>query len=217
MTQLMYGRNVAKQLLTDPRKVHRVYLAGTDRELEAMCRKHNIRVEHTDRRSLNKLAGTDRHQGVVVEIDPYKTVPVADLVNGRKGEYGFIILLDEANLSPMEYYWSDFMNICDDLGPQSTVNLGENYVFGIPETLHFVATINNDHTTETLSPRLIDRAERGDDGHYVASSSVGPDRQTCADYYDAYYRYSDELIQKGDSRELSEDCDLVQTLQTYTK
>lgn len=70
----------------------------------------------------------------------------------------YVILLDEANLSPMEYYWSDFMNICDDLGPDSTVNLGEDYVFGIPETLHFVATINNDHTTETLSPRLIDRA-----------------------------------------------------------
>ena len=70
----------------------------------------------------------------------------------------YIILLDEANLSPMEYYWSDFMNICDDLGPHSKVNLGEDYVFGVPETLHFVATINNDHTTETLSPRLIDRA-----------------------------------------------------------
>lgn len=70
----------------------------------------------------------------------------------------YIILLDEANLSPMEYYWSEFMNICDDLGPHSKVNLGEDYVFGVPETLHFVATINNDHTTETLSPRLIDRA-----------------------------------------------------------
>lgn len=70
----------------------------------------------------------------------------------------YIILLDEANLSPMEYYWSDFMNICDDLGPHSKVNLGEDYVFGVPETLHFVATINNDHTTETLSPCLIDRA-----------------------------------------------------------
>ena len=70
----------------------------------------------------------------------------------------YIILLDEANLSPMEYYWSDFMNICDDLGPHSKVNLGEDYVFGVPETLHFVATINNDHSTETLSPRLIDRA-----------------------------------------------------------
>lgn len=76
----------------------------------------------------------------------------------KMSRFPFIILLDEANLSPMEYYWSDFMNICDDLGPQSKVNLGEDHVFGIPETLHFVATINNDHTIETLSPRLIDRA-----------------------------------------------------------
>lgn len=49
------------------------------------------------------------------------------------------------------------------------------------------------------------------------SDSQKNEWQTCAGYYDAYYRYSDELIQKGDSRELSEDCDLVQTLQTYTK
>lgn len=78
----------------------------------------------------------------------------------KKGlsKFPFIILLDEANLSPMEHYWSDFMNICDDLGPHSKVNLGEEYIFSIPETLHFVATINNDHTTEELSPRLIDRA-----------------------------------------------------------
>lgn len=72
--------------------------------------------------------------------------------------YPFFILLDEANLSPMEYYWADFMNICDDLKDNHTINLGNDYVFKIPETLHFLATINNDHTTETLSPRLVDRA-----------------------------------------------------------
>lgn len=70
----------------------------------------------------------------------------------------YLILLDEANLSPMEYYWSDFMRLCDNTALPRTVNLGENYIFRIPENLHFVATINNDHTTETLSPRLIDRS-----------------------------------------------------------
>ncbi len=70
----------------------------------------------------------------------------------------YVILLDEANLSPMEYYWSDFMNLCDNLSSTSSVNLGEDFIFSIPETLHFVATINNDHTTENLSPRLKDRA-----------------------------------------------------------
>ncbi|MBO4401823.1 MAG: AAA family ATPase [Selenomonadaceae bacterium] len=70
----------------------------------------------------------------------------------------FVVLLDEANLSPMEYYWSDFMNLCDELDENSSVNLGSDYIFLVPETLRFVATINNDHTTEELSPRLIDRA-----------------------------------------------------------
>lgn len=72
--------------------------------------------------------------------------------------YPFLILLDEANLSPMEYYWADFMNVSDDRTDNHTVNLGSDNILEIPETLHFIATINNDHTTEALSPRLIDRA-----------------------------------------------------------
>lgn len=77
---------------------------------------------------------------------------------GDKSTMPFLVLLDEANLSPMEYYWADFMSICDDRNEKSYISLGENYRFYIPDTLRFVATINNDHTTEVLSPRLIDRA-----------------------------------------------------------
>ncbi|WP_196803876.1 AAA family ATPase [Butyrivibrio sp. XBB1001] len=80
-----------------------------------------------------------------------------EFIEGSK-KYPFIILLDEANLSSMEYYWADFMNVCDDRKINNTVNLGNDNVFYIPETLRFLATINNDHTTEALSPRLIDRA-----------------------------------------------------------
>ena len=72
----------------------------------------------------------------------------------------FLVLLDEANLSPMEYYWESFMNICDDIsnGIHAKIDLGAGYTFPIYDGLRFVATINNDHTTETLSPRLLDRA-----------------------------------------------------------
>ena len=89
----------------------------------------------------------------------FEALQIAD-IEEEKGVSAFpmLILLDEANLSPMEYYWADFMNICDDLGASNEINIGESTVLNIPETLHFVATINNDHTTETLSPRLIDRA-----------------------------------------------------------
>lgn len=70
----------------------------------------------------------------------------------------FYILLDEANLSPIEHYWADFMNVCDLSKDNRSIILGDGYSYNIPETLRFLATINYDHTTETLSPRLIDRA-----------------------------------------------------------
>ena len=37
----------------------------------------------------------------------------------------------------------------------------------------------------------------------------------CADYYEAYYAYSDSLIQKGERRELSEDWELIEALEAY--
>lgn len=71
----------------------------------------------------------------------------------------FVFLLDEANLSPMEYYWADFMSLCDgDSRLARTVQLGDDRLCRIPSHLRFLATVNNDDTTETLSPRLLDRA-----------------------------------------------------------
>lgn len=77
---------------------------------------------------------------------------------GERSRYPYIVLLDEANLSPIEYYWADFMNICDSDSRFSKITLGNDIQLKIPPTLRFVATINNDDTTERLSPRLIDRA-----------------------------------------------------------
>ncbi|WGQ09023.1 hypothetical protein QG516_21160 [Pedobacter gandavensis] len=68
-----------------------------------------------------------------------------------------IALLDEANLSPIEHYWSDFLALSDN-DYQKEINIadGESIKFG--DKLRFVATVNYDHTTEVLSDRLLSRA-----------------------------------------------------------
>lgn len=76
----------------------------------------------------------------------------------EESKYPFVILLDEANLSQMEYYWADFMNITDRQSELCKINIGIEKDLVIPKTLRFLATINNDETTVDLSPRLIDRA-----------------------------------------------------------
>lgn len=66
------------------------------------------------------------------------------------------IILDEANLSPMEHYWSSFYNLTDSNGILQ-IKLGNNQTLQYPNNLRFIGTINYDHTTEELSPRVLDR------------------------------------------------------------
>lgn len=71
----------------------------------------------------------------------------------------FIILLDEANLSPLEHYWAAFLRNCDFTSVSNrSIALGGNNSFKLPEHLRFLATVNFDHTTEELSPRFLDRS-----------------------------------------------------------
>lgn len=72
-----------------------------------------------------------------------------------------IILLDEANLSSLEHYWSDFLGMCDPEGRSRLIDTGysdgEAQHLTVGSNVRFIATINNDSTTERLSPRMIDR------------------------------------------------------------
>lgn len=71
----------------------------------------------------------------------------------------FIILLDEANLSPVEHYWAAFLRNCDFTSVSNrSISLGGSKSFKLPEHLRFLATVNFDHTTEELSPRFLDRS-----------------------------------------------------------
>lgn len=71
----------------------------------------------------------------------------------------FVMLLDEANLSPIEHYWAAFLRVCDfDSTSERTLNMGGRTILRIPNHLRFLATVNFDHTTEELSPRFIDRS-----------------------------------------------------------
>lgn len=71
----------------------------------------------------------------------------------------FLFLLDEANLSSIEHYWSPFLRACDSFRSGSfQLSLGGEQSFEVPDYVRFIATVNFDHTTEELSPRFLDRS-----------------------------------------------------------
>lgn len=74
----------------------------------------------------------------------------------------YLMLLDEANLSPIEYYWSQFLRNCqvddpDELNKRK-INISQREAWKLSPNLRFLATVNFDHTTEELSPRFLDRS-----------------------------------------------------------
>lgn len=79
----------------------------------------------------------------------------------------YLMLLDEANLSPIEYYWAQFLRNCqlddgesaeDDSAAKRKINISPKDAWRISPNLRFLATVNFDHTTEELSPRFLDRS-----------------------------------------------------------
>lgn len=95
MTQILYGRQVARQVLKENRGVKKLYLQSAMPELEALARNAGVPVVYTDRKKLNRIAESEHHQGVAVEIEPYQTVSLQELIDHKNGKYGLLILLDE--------------------------------------------------------------------------------------------------------------------------
>lgn len=82
----------------------------------------------------------------------------------------YMVIFEEFNLSQPEYWFADILvrsQYSDDAEQSRTIELGGKNIRGITTTgskifispaLRFIATINNDHTTLSLSPRVLDRA-----------------------------------------------------------
>lgn len=89
----------------------------------------------------------------------YEALKILDMEQRWKmAELPYFVLLDEANLSPIEYYFADFINIGERRVGESFIALGDHHRYKIGDNLRFIATLNTDHTTERLSPRMLDRS-----------------------------------------------------------
>ena len=51
----------------------------------------------------------------------------------------YVVMLDEANLSQIEHYWADFIQISDEYN-NATIRVGESKEYQLTEELRFLAT-----------------------------------------------------------------------------
>jgi hypothetical protein len=112
-----------------------------------------------------------------------------------------IVLLDEANLSPIEYYASVLLNVADTESSKS-ISIGKGTI-NLPSSLRVIGTVNHDMTTEPLSARLLDRSpvipfdiniDFDDANHIETDCSLEYSSKLYLDIFGSESKFSDETI-----------------------
>jgi MoxR-like ATPase len=88
----------------------------------------------------------------------YFDTPIVQFVKKANADPAklFILLLDEMNLSYTERYFSDFLSALESRSREIT--LPDKTIIKWSDNLKVIGTINEDETTHTLSPKVIDRS-----------------------------------------------------------
>ena len=90
---LVFGRNVAKDLLKKDKKIQKIIIqdAFDDKELLSLIEKGNIRVETRSKREMDHLSN-GVHQGIILDNPDYQYADFNEVLNDSSED--FIVLLD---------------------------------------------------------------------------------------------------------------------------
>lgn len=89
---LVYGRNVAKELLQKKGKISKIILQEgfDDKEINSLIKNSKISVEYKSKREIDRLAN-GVHQGIILTIPDYKYKNMYEVLNK---DPSFVVILD---------------------------------------------------------------------------------------------------------------------------
>ena len=89
---LVYGRNVAKEVLQKPEKVRKITLMKdfSDKEINSLIEKNKIKVEYLDKKGFSKFDKYS-HQGIILDIEDFSYVNYKDFLDEADAK---IVILD---------------------------------------------------------------------------------------------------------------------------
>ena len=91
---LVYGKNVAREILLSNTKIFKVFLDNNfnDQELMGIITKKNLKRFHMDRNKLDKMCDNGITQGIALDIEEYKYLNIEDIENDK--DANFVVMLD---------------------------------------------------------------------------------------------------------------------------
>ena len=91
---IVYGRNVAKEVLSNNLKINKFLLQEgySDQELIDELNKRNVNIKYLNKNMMNKLE-EGNHQGIILDIEDYEYYDEAEMFNNMP-KNPFIVILD---------------------------------------------------------------------------------------------------------------------------
>ncbi len=212
MAQYIYGKNLVLQRCKEKKAITIMYLQeGIQHDqLLSFAKKASLKVEMVSRKKLDTLAKGGKHQGVVCEIEDYKTVTVDEIVGAiPKSQQGLIVMLDQLE-DP--HNLGAILRTCDAIGAHGVIIKKNNSVklnatvakvsTGAIETVKVAEVTNLTQTLNNLKTK----------GYWV----FGADADNAQDYRTFDYDVPLVLVigseGKGISRLVKEQCDKMISL-----
>ena len=94
---VVYGKNAVVEAVKSGREIEKVYLQHGkffEPELLSFLEEKGVRFQWAKKKQLKKLAGTEKHQGIVALLSPVKYSSLEELLSETFKRNGFFVALD---------------------------------------------------------------------------------------------------------------------------
>lgn len=207
---LVYGRNVAKEILKNPKKVRRVILQDgfDDKNINSLLKMSNFPIIYKSKREIDHLS-EGAHQGIILDIEDYHYYDLASVINS---DSQFVVILDHiedphnfgAIIRTCEAAGVEFIIIPKDRQVQINATVMKTSV-GTIDSVKIVQVTNLVNSIQKLK----------DNGFWV----VGTALQDSIDYREIDYSSKIALVigneGSGMSRLVKDKCDFIAKIPMY--
>lgn len=209
---LVYGRNVARELLNKNEKVSKTILQEgfDDKNIISLIESKNIKVEYKQKREIDNLA-KGVHQGILLSIPDYKYKSIEEILNDNTS---FVVILDHLE-DPHNF--GAIIRTCEAAGVDAIIIPKDRQV-QVNSTVMKTSAGTLDDMNIVLVANLVNAIERlKDNGFWI----VGTALDSNLDYRDIDYSGKKALVigneGKGMSQIVTKACDYIAKIPMYGK
>lgn len=207
---LVYGRNVAVELLKSDTKIKKIILQENfdDNMINSLLEKKDLKIEIRQKRQMDNLA-KGVHQGIILDIDDYKYVNLDSIL---KSNPNFLVILDHLE-DP--HNLGAIIRTCEAAGVDAVIMPKDRQVQVNSTVMKTSAgTLNN--MKISVVPNLVNTIKKLKEESFWI---VGTALENSIDYRKIDYSSKIALIigneGKGMSRLVTEECDFLATIPMY--